>query len=226
MLEGFTVGPPAEPRVGPLDLRVAAGETLAVLGASGAGKSQLLRGLAALEPSSWRRAVAAGNALDELDPCERRRRLLYVHQQPVRFPGDVRQNLERVTGPDGLADAVEHLLALGLDDAALGRRMSTLSAGEAVRVVLARALAVARRVLLVDEPTAMLDADAIERAVERLEAWKAGAADRAILWAQHESERTLAAADRFLVLGSGRAVPASTAEEARRELHALVGEDE
>lgn len=223
-LVGFAVGPTAAPRVGPLDLRVAAGETLAVLGASGAGKSQLLRGLAALEPSSWERATVGGRALDELAPNERRRDLLYVHQEPVRFDGDVRRNLERVTGPDDLPAAIEHLAALGLDRAALDRSMATLSGGEAVRVVLARALAVARRVLLVDEPTAMLDADAIERVVARLRSWKAAAAGRAILWAQHASERTLAAADRFLVLGPGRAVVTSTADEARAELCASTRE--
>ena len=222
-LRAFLVGPPATPRVGPLDLTVEDGETIAVLGASGSGKSQLLRGLAVLEPANYAQARIRETDFGDLETPERRRRLLYVHQEPVRFDGDVRANLERMTGGEKLDAALEHMAALGLALEVAEQSMATLSGGQAVRVVLARALAVAQQVLLLDEPTAMLDDAAIARVIERLDDWKRAGEHRAILWAQHPSAATLAAADRFLLVDGGRHRWVSTPEEALEALRATCG---
>ncbi|MAT99895.1 MAG: phosphate ABC transporter ATP-binding protein [Anaerolineaceae bacterium] len=141
-------------------LSIYSGEILALVGPSGAGKSTLLRLLNFLEPASRGSIRFDGQpASPELDLAQRRR-VTTVFQRPLLLQRSVRANLRYGPGLRGqpLPEAVEAqwLERLGLT-ALAGQAAPKLSAGEAQRVALVRALVTQPDVLLLDEPTANLD---------------------------------------------------------------------
>ncbi len=225
-IRGLEVGPPDTPLLEGVDLRLVPGECCALLGPSGAGKSLLLRSLAGLEPARWSEARLRGRAIEDLMPQERRRGLLYLHQEPVRFEGTARQNLERVrtlagARPEPWKLVEEWLDRLGLNGELLERPMTTLSGGEALRLALVRALQMRPSVALLDEPTAPLDPSAAGRVEELVRRWRKEESGRAVVWSVHTGELARRAGERFLVLAEGRARHAGeSADRALAELAA------
>jgi energy-coupling factor transport system ATP-binding protein len=149
-----------------LDLQVQAGEFLAVLGANGSGKSTLARILGGLaQPTAARHAVACGHdLLTEAGRLAARRDVGVLFQDPENqlvaqcVEEDVAFGLENLAWPvDRMRARVDDMLErFGLAD--LRRREPhLLSGGQKQRTALAGVLAVPRRVLVLDEPTAMLD---------------------------------------------------------------------
>ena len=145
-----------------LDAVFPAGRLTTVTGPSGSGKTTLLLLLAGLELPDAGEVLVDGTAVNALErPARaelRRREIALVPQQSglVQFLS-ARENVELGQAIRGLDhDAHESLAAVGLGERA-GQRVSRLSAGEQVRVAVARALAARPRLLLVDEPTARLD---------------------------------------------------------------------
>ena len=137
-----------------------------VAGPSGSGKSTLLRLLNRLAEPDSGTVRYRGEDVRDRDPLELRREVALVPQLPALIEGTVEANVK--LGPS-LVDAepdVPHLLDLvGLDSSFADRDAAKLSVGEQQRVMLARALALEPRVLLLDEPTSALDAaarDAVE----------------------------------------------------------------
>ncbi|MDB5364727.1 MAG: transporter related [Rhodospirillales bacterium] len=142
--------------VGPFDLHVAAGECLSIVGPSGAGKTLLLRMLADLDPSdgevSW-----TGRARASWSGPAWRRLVGYLPAEPGWWTdrtGDHFEDLDRA------APVAE---ALGLAPGLFASDVVRLSTGERQRLALVRALSVDPRVLLLDEPTAALDAASVGR---------------------------------------------------------------
>ncbi len=199
------------------DLAAHPGEVLLVLGDSGSGKSTLLRTVNGLVPHSsggrFRGAVdVSGRSTTTARPRDLVDVVGFVHQTPeAQF----------------VVDHVEHDIAfalenLGLDQATMRRRVEevldalgvahlrnrspvTLSGGERQRCAIAGALAAAPSVLVLDEPTSMLDpqgADDVLGAVRRLN----DDLGTTVLLAEHRLERTAAMADRAVVLADGRIV--------------------
>jgi putative ABC transport system ATP-binding protein len=133
----------------------------ALVGPSGSGKSTLLRLLNRLADPDEGTMRFHGTDVRELDPLELRRRVGLVPQLPAPVAGSVADNVSfgpRLEGRE--VDPVRPARLAGLDQSFLDRDASRLSVGEQQRVMLARALALEPEVLLLDEPTASLDAEA------------------------------------------------------------------
>ena len=151
-------------RLGPLDLRVAEGETLAVLGPSGAGKTTLLRLLLGLLAPDQGTVLFRGRDVRALDPAALRRRIGYVVQGGGLFPhltaeGNVALVARWLGWPEErISRRLDELLHLArLPQAALLQYPAQLSGGQAQRVGLLRALMLDPEVLLLDEPLGALD---------------------------------------------------------------------
>ncbi len=174
-----------------LDLEIAPGEFVALIGRSGSGKSTLLRALAGLD-----RPRAGEVALDGT--------VAVAFQEPRLVPW--RRVLDNVSlglrGRDRLERARGALAEVGLEDHA-GAWPLTLSGGEAQRVSLARALVRDPTLLLLDEPFGALDA-LTRMSMHRLVLTLWGDHRPAILLVTHDVDEALALADRVLVLGDGR----------------------
>lgn len=146
-----------------VSLRVAPGDTVAVLGPSGSGKSTLLKIIAGLEPLGAGRIVFDDEDITRQPP--ERRRFALMFQDFALFPHlDVQDNVafglveQGITKADARAQARAMLARFGLQDFA-HTRVTQLSGGEQQRVALARALITRPRVLLLDEPFSALDAE-------------------------------------------------------------------
>jgi putative ABC transport system ATP-binding protein len=140
----------------------------AMVGPSGAGKTTLLRLLNRLDDPDAGDVLFDGRDVRSYDVLDLRRRVQYVGQVPVPFPGTVAANL-RMAKADAPVDAL--LDRVKLDPALAERPADRLSVGEAQRMCLARALALEPPCLLLDEPTSALDAQSkggIERLVRSL----------------------------------------------------------
>lgn len=165
---GLTAGWTSDaPRVRGLDLDLAPGSRLAVVGPSGSGKSTLLATLAGLLDPLEGRVELDGQDLAGLDPAEVRAAVTMFAEDSHVFATTVRENLKVVRGGLGDAEIEAALDAVGLSDwvAALPRGLDTLlgpdgttvSGGERRRLLLARAVVRGGPVLLLDEPTEHLD---------------------------------------------------------------------
>jgi putative ABC transport system ATP-binding protein len=158
-----------------VDLTLARGESMALLGASGNGKSTLLHIAAGLEQPDSGEVLVLGRSLGALNEKElamlRRRQLGFVFQQFNLLPGlNVRDNLlfqrrlNRLDDQDAWIEELVTVLGLG---SMLHRPVEVLSSGQQQRVAIARALAHKPRLLFADEPTGNLH-DTLSRQVMAL----------------------------------------------------------
>ena len=189
-----------------------AGTVTAVVGPTGSGKSTLMCLLTRLfDPDAGSIAVD-GVDVRRLDVESLRANVSIALQQNVLFAMNVRDNIRYVV-PDASDAAVREAAAVacfdevitGLPeglDTMLGDRGGRLSTGQRQRLNIARAVAKNAPILILDEPTAALDAQTEHRVLERLAAWGAG---RAVFLITHRIS-TIRQADRILYLEAGRIV--------------------
>ncbi len=129
-----------------------------IAGPSGSGKSTLLRLLNRLADPESGTVYYEGRDVRERDPLELRREVCLVPQLPALLEGTVEDNVRFAADLAGRDPDVSRLLDLaGLDASFAERPAGKLSVGEQQRAMLARALALEPRVLLLDEPTSALD---------------------------------------------------------------------
>ena len=187
-------------RLHPLDLKLEAGTLTALIGPNGSGKTSLLHALAGIGAASG--AVRVGGEEVSRIPAARRSRLLAFLPASRDLPWPISaRDLVALSGAE--AAAVDAAIdRLELSDMAQ-RRADRLSTGERSRVLIARALAPAPRLLLLGEPTANLDPLWQIHLMELLREELAGQ-DRAALVALHDLDAAGAYADRLIVMDGGR----------------------
>ncbi len=202
-----------------VDVTVPAGARVALVGASGAGKTTLFSVLLGFVPPSGGTVRWDGTPLSRLKPSSVRARMAWVPQEPILFSGSVRHNLllARPGATDvelwealRLAHGEDFVRALpgGLDEP-VGERGARLSGGQRQRLVLARAFLRRPSVLLLDEPTSALDAQSEAAVSAGLAALMKG---RTVLVIAHRLS-TVRDADLIVVLEGGRVVEAGTHTE-------------
>ncbi len=210
---------PARPEVSALagvSLRVAPGETVALVGPSGAGKTTILQLLMRFYDPQAGAVRFDGIDLRDMGRADFRRAIAMVPQDPVIFAASARENIRfgrpeatdaEVEAAAKAAAAHEFLTALPQGyDSWLGERGVMLSGGQKQRIAIARAILRDARVLLLDEATSALDAEserAVQAAVEGL------AEGRTVLVVAHRLA-TVKRADRIVVLDGGRIVAEGT----------------
>lgn len=154
-----------------IDLVIPARHVTALIGPSGAGKTSLLRLLNRLDDPVAGEIFYRDRPINDYPVWELRRRIGFVFQTPVLFPGTVQDNLlaawkitaEKAQHPEErMQQAMEQA---ELAPALLGRPGDQLSVGQKQRVTIARVLMTSPEVLLLDEPTAAVDAETAERLV-------------------------------------------------------------
>lgn len=209
----FSLSKRLHSQAGPMDLaieaEIPAGETLALSGPSGAGKTSVLRMLAGLMRPDAGRIEAFGETWFDsaagVDWPARRRRAGMVFQDYALFPNmTVRGNLEYAQPRPDPAAADAMLRAMGLDGLA-DRRPASLSGGQKQRTALARALLAGPRILLLDEPLSALDQSLRARLQDEIAALPALRALAALL-VSHDTAEILRLARRVARIEQGRVV--------------------
>lgn len=193
-----------------VSLDIAQGSFVALVGASGSGKSTLLKTINRLIEPDKGRIMLDGQDIAALPPAKLRRRIGYVFQQIGLFPHlNVAGNIgigPRIAGKPLATTRVQELLDLVELDHDLASRMPhELSGGQQQRVGLARALAIAPQLLLMDEPFGALDPvtrDALGTKVRRLH----DDFGLTTIVVTHDMAEALLLADRVLVMDKGQIV--------------------
>ncbi|WOI56676.1 ABC transporter transmembrane domain-containing protein [Palleronia sp. LCG004] len=213
---------PARPTASALDdvsFDVAPGETVALVGPSGAGKTTIIQLLLRFYDPQSGRITLDGMPLSEMSRRDFRRRIALVPQDPVIFASSARENI-RFGRPDATDAEVEaaaraaaaHDFLTALPDGYntyVGERGVMLSGGQKQRIAIARAILRDAPILLLDEATSALDAESeylVQRAVDRL------STGRTTLVVAHRLA-TVKKADRILVFERGRIVASGRHDE-------------
>ncbi|SEK48617.1 ATP-binding cassette, subfamily B [Roseovarius nanhaiticus] len=218
---------PARPDVPALhdfDLHIKPGETVALVGPSGAGKTTVIQMLQRFYDPKGGRVLLDGVALADMRRDEFRKVMALVPQDPVIFATSARENIRfgRLDATDAEVEAAartaaahEFIMALpGGYAAEVGERGVMLSGGQKQRIAIARAILRDAPVLLLDEATSALDAEserAVQEAVDKL------AEGRTTIIVAHRLA-TVKKADRIIVMEAGRIVAEGTHDS-------LVAED-
>lgn len=204
--------PDLPPALDGLDLAIPDGRHIAILGPSGAGKSSLGRLLVRFWEYEGEISLG-GHDLRRYRPDDLRRLVGIATQDAQLFNGSVRENL-LMAAPEADATALEHVLEVvqlagfvrdlpdGIDTW-IGEAGARLSAGQARRLVLARALLRDPRILILDEPTENLDAGTAGRLIASL---RAATAHRTVVLITHDPRAAAEFTDEIVQMAEGRIV--------------------
>ncbi|MCX7935597.1 MAG: ABC transporter ATP-binding protein/permease, partial [Planctomycetota bacterium] len=210
---------PDEPVLRDLSFHVEAGQYVAILGATGAGKSTLLSLIPRFYDPQAGRILIDGVDARDLDLDDLRRNIGVVFQENFLFSTTIRENIAfgkpaatmaEVENAARIAAAHDFIMALPQKyDTILGEEGGGLSGGQRQRLGIARAILLNPGILLLDDPTAAIDAETEQEILDAMESARAG---RTTFIVAHRLS-TLQRVDKILVLQGGRIVQAGTHEE-------------
>jgi ATP-binding cassette subfamily C protein CydD len=203
-------------------LTIKPGETLALVGASGAGKTTLINLLMGFLQAQSGQILIGDTPLQAIAPDVWRKQLAWLPQKPQLFPGTVADNI-RLGNPQATQEAVQQAATLAQAsgfitalpqgyDTHIGEAGHGLSGGQVQRIALARAFLKDAPLVILDEATANLDRDSetlIQQAVQQL------AQGRTVVMIAHRL-RTVRDADRIAVIDQGQIVQTGTHDELLR----------
>ncbi|WP_208677912.1 ABC transporter ATP-binding protein [Synechococcus elongatus] len=179
-----------------IQLRLDAGDRLAIMGPSGVGKSLLLRAIAGLDPIQAGHIHFLGKSLSDWSMPRYRSQVLYLHQRPALWEGSVEANLQQVfllhqhrRRGYQRQRILQYLRLLNRDETFLDRPSSMLSGGERQITAFLRGLQLDPMILLLDEPTASLDPESTASLETLVQNWQADNPQRAYLWVSHDAEQ-------------------------------------
>ncbi|MGD9824736.1 ABC transporter ATP-binding protein [Desulfobacter sp.] len=199
------------------------GETVAVLGATGAGKSSLVHLIPRFYDVTAGRVTLDGIDVKDMDLGRLRNTVAMVLQETVLFSGTIRDNIrygrmaatrEEVQAAADAAQATAFIdrLPQGFDTP-IGSRGGTLSGGQQQRIAIARALVVRPRVLILDDATSALDAETETRLQKALDQWAGSCQPPVTRLIVAQRISTVIHADKILLLDQGRISAAGTHAE-------------
>jgi phospholipid/cholesterol/gamma-HCH transport system ATP-binding protein len=215
-----------------ISLTVSQGQTVALLGRSGTGKSVLLKLLVGLQPVDSGSVRIAGQEITGLDPRplnEIRKKMGYLFQQAALYDSlTVEQNVDfplsrhADLSESERKDKVRELLSsVDMSEGDFGKRPSEISGGMQKRVGLARALALDPEILLLDEPTAGLDPITAAEIGQLIIALKKKRAITAVV-VTHDIHGAKTFSDLLIVLDQGSIVAQGTFEDLRKSKNEFV----
>jgi ABC-type iron transport system FetAB ATPase subunit len=178
----------------PIDLTLEAGECITLSGPSGSGKTLLLRALADLDPHAGE-AQLNEQSQNNISPPEWRQRVGLLPTESHWWQQKVNQHLPAID-PALLFD-------LGFDRECLEWEVTRLSSGERQRLALARLLSNRPEVLLLDEPTANLDAENCQRVEDMLSHYRRET-QCGVLWVSHNLEQRKRVSDHSYIINAGK----------------------
>jgi len=215
----FRYRPDAPEVLDRIDLDIAAGEVIGIVGRSGSGKSTLTKLVQRLYVPERGRVLIDGHDLALADPAWLRRQLGVVLQENFLFNRSIRENialsdpglpLERVIHAAKLAGAHEFVLELPQGyDTAVGEHGTALSGGQRQRIAIARALITDPRILIFDEATSALDYESEHAVMSNM---RSICANRTVLIIAHRLS-TVRMANRIVVVDKGRIVESGSHAE-------------
>jgi ATP-binding cassette subfamily B protein len=222
--EGVRVAFEGREALAGIDLRVAEGETVAVVGRTGSGKTTLVHLAPRMLDATEGVVRLDGVDVRELDPAELRRMMGFVPQETFLFSGTVAENIA-FGRPDATREEILRAAELaGLDadlatfpnglETVVGERGLTLSGGQKQRTAIARAVLRDPRILILDDALSAVDTVTEEKILSRLRGFMSG---RTTILISHRVS-TVRQADRIVVLDQGRIVEMGTHAE-------LIGRD-
>lgn len=208
----------------PASLHLKAGDHVVLMGASGSGKSVLMRSLAFLDALDGGELRYRGNLVACHDVPTYRSHVAYIAQRPALFPGSVEDNLRLpFTLKQHRHQLFDRSTVVALLDAVrqsavfLKKAVRDLSGGEAQILNLLRLLQFDPSILLLDEPTSALDVTAtamVEALVKRWAHLKPGAS--ATLWVTHDEAQSQRVGNRFFRMADARLAEKAQASAANR----------
>ena len=220
--------PDSPPLVKGLNLTIRPGERVGFIGRIGSGKSTLFKLLLNLYSPDQGAVLVDGMAVGQLEPQSLRRQVGYVPQDVVLFHGDIRENILLGSSQPSDAQLLEALRLSCLDETLsqmpnglgtqVGERGDRLSGGQRQAVSIARALVRKPRMLLLDEPSSMMDPATEARLIDNLRSIK----DVTMLLVTHRMAM-LPLVDRLVVLDNGRVVMDGPRNEVLRKLQGPPG---
>lgn len=202
-----------QPVLSDISFTVSEGESVAIVGASGSGKSTVMKLLSGFYEKNGGTIRIWGNKLEDWDKTGLREHMSYVGQDTYLFPGSIYDNVAIADKNADEHQVLDVIKAVGLDKLELyspvGERGVMLSGGQRQRVAVARALLKKADILLMDEPTAALDTESeyyVKDAVDKF------AAGRACITIAHRLS-TICNADKILCMKDGQIAESGTHEE-------------